>query len=135
MKPETVRNNILQVMLCLEGGTHHRLTASDLVRATAADAVDQNLDHDVVAGVESGGLAKMLSSTREAIRYLEGSHLVVAEGCGWKLTGAGRLIAHKLLAVPALIRVANKLEKLLVAPHMSQVHQPENSIQPQAQAS
>ena len=133
MQPETVRNNILQVMLCLEGGTHHRLTATDLVRATAADATDKNLDHDVVLGVESGSLAKMLSVTRDTLRNMEGSFLVVSLGCSWKLTGAGRLRAHKLLANPALIRVANRLEKLLISPHLAQVQI--EPTQPQAQAS
>lgn len=132
MKPETVRNNILQVMLCLEAKTHHRLHATDLVRATAADAVEAKLDHDAVLGVESGALAKMLTRTREAIRYLEGSHLVAAEGSGWKLTSAGRLSAHKLLAVPALIRVSDGLEKLLNPPVARQT---EHVTQPQAQAS
>ncbi len=133
MKPETVRHNILQIMLCLEGYTQHRLTASDLVRATAADAVDHSLDHDVVAGVEAGSLAKMLSLTREALRNLEGSILVESIGCGWQLTSAGRLRAHNELANPALIRVASSLERLLTTPRP--VAQPVSDTQLQAQAS
>lgn len=132
MKPETVRNNILQVMFCLESATHHRLSASALVRATAAHAAEAKLDHDAVVGVESGNLVRMLTMTREAIRYMEGSRLVVAEGSGWKLSGAGRLWAHKLPADPALTDVAGRLEKLLILPLARQT---EHVTQPQVQAS